>query len=348
MQRKVENGILQLPDGIRINRTIPRTMTMAGLHYLGRLARSVPEGGVILELGPLYGSSTWVLSQNSHPTVTVYSVDTWASQEWIARRLPDAPPFGIDAFRHFVSDCPNVEPIQGMSPQVLEGWSREIDMFFDDATHGDPGFSANVNFALPFVKSGGILCGDDYASGWPDIIRVVDSLAAERGVRPEVCGRVWAITKEAAPGVPSAPVSARIGPWSRGDVVVRVRTQSGEEYTGEPRMWAGAIRRPDPVTGIAIAPREGAEVDGHLTVRLADGSERPGLAFGVFHTFDVPVVNVAIELAPDFARRHTISYQCCEMMPGKSRTMNSKASRDGDFLQKGDGTTISALRVEVD
>ena len=49
---------------------------------------------------------------------------------------------------------------------------------------------------MPFVKDDGILCGDDYASGWPGIVRVVNALGASRGVRPWVAGRCWVLLKE--------------------------------------------------------------------------------------------------------------------------------------------------------
>ena len=129
-------------------------MTSDGLEYLGRIARSVPENGVIVEVGPLFGSSTWVLAKNAHPSVQVYSIDTWEPAPWIDKveaKYRNCKPFSKEAFLHYTKDCPNVTAIQGWSPDIVKDWDLPIDVFFDDATHGDPGFTENMNFLLPFV-----------------------------------------------------------------------------------------------------------------------------------------------------------------------------------------------------
>ncbi len=104
---------------IRINKDIPRTMTMAGLEYLGRLSKCVPENGTIVEIGPLFGSSTWVLAKNAHPSVKVISVDTWEPQPWIDKieaKFPGCKPFSIEAFKYYTQDCENVTAVQAGAP----------------------------------------------------------------------------------------------------------------------------------------------------------------------------------------------------------------------------------------
>ncbi|XDA96885.1 class I SAM-dependent methyltransferase [Sulfitobacter sp. LCG007] len=339
--------ITTFPDGIKVNCSIPRTMTMAGLHYLGRLARSVPENGTIVEVGPLYGSSTWVLRHNSHPSVKIFSLDTWDPQPWIERRLPDALPFGKDAYLHYIRDCENVEPIQGWSPQsVAETWDRPIDMFFDDATHGDPGFSANMNFFLPFVRDDGVLCGDDFASGWPDIIRVVTELARRWDAAPEVAGRVWSVLNNGGRGTGYRSVAEKIGPWTDADVTVRAVTADGTTFDGTPRMWTGQILREAPLTGLGIYPQGKTPVDGTLDLHLANGTSHKDLPFGALHSFDSPVVNFAVRLSDAHAKRHGVRYQCCEILDRK--TLNSRTSRNGNPLQKSEeNSLISAVRVEI-
>ena len=46
------SNIKDFKDGCKINLDIPRTMTLSGLHYLAKLAQSVPENGIICEIGP--------------------------------------------------------------------------------------------------------------------------------------------------------------------------------------------------------------------------------------------------------------------------------------------------------
>jgi hypothetical protein len=343
----VSDAIHTFPDGIRINRSIPQTMTEAGLHYLGRLARSVPQNGVIVEVGPLYGSSTWVLSHNADPSVKIYSIDTWEPAPWIEKRLPDALPFGLDAFKHYIADCPNVTPIQGFSPDVVPDWNERIDLFFDDATHGDPGFSNNVNFFLPFVTDQGILCGDDYASGWPDIVRVVNALADSWGVEPEVSGRVWAIMKNGAANPVARRVAERLGPWTEADLTLSVALEEGDDRHGQPRMWTGRSHETVALTGIGVHCA-GAPLAGSFDVRLADGRELADLPFGEVHRFGAAVTDFRARLSEEDAARFALGYQGCQFTRTPRKTMNTSASPANAWLNKEAGSELCALLLTID
>src|SRR5579871_61910 len=114
---------------IKINRDIPYTMTLYGLEYLGRMARAVPKNGLIVEVGPLFGSSTWVLAQNCDPSVRVISIDTWEPQPWIdtiEEKFPGCKHFSKAAFDFYTADCPNVTAIQGFSPEVMGDFNETI------------------------------------------------------------------------------------------------------------------------------------------------------------------------------------------------------------------------------
>ena len=54
------------------------------------------------------------------------------------------------------------------------------DNFFDvvylDASHDYESVKADINHWLPKIKPGGIICGDDYISGWPEVIKAVDEV----------------------------------------------------------------------------------------------------------------------------------------------------------------------------
>ncbi|MES0883729.1 class I SAM-dependent methyltransferase [Roseibium sp. SCP14] len=346
-----QDDIHVFSDGIKINNSIPRTMTVEGLHYLGKLAQSVPENGTIVEVGPLYGSSTWVLAKNSAPSVKIYSIDTWDPQPWIKKRLPDALEFGLDSFRHYVRDCENVTPIQGWSPQVVEDtWDRPIDLFFDDATHGDPGFSANMNFFLPFVKDDGILCGDDYASGWPDIIRVVNKLAKSWNVTPEVNGRCWAVLKNGGRGTPHNSIADKIGPWCEADLTLTTRSKSGYQHKSQPRTWTGRILENDPLTGVGIFTNGVKKVSGKFDLYFEDGNVSKGLAFDAMHQFEKNITNISVCLDKDYEKEFTVKVQGCEIIRAtpNCKTMNTSSSGPGKLLKKDDETPLSALRLQIE
>lgn len=67
----------------RLNRDIPGQMSDAELERLIELARSVPQNGIIVEVGSLYGLSSWHLSKYCAQGVTVFCIDPWQREKWI-------------------------------------------------------------------------------------------------------------------------------------------------------------------------------------------------------------------------------------------------------------------------
>lgn len=334
-------------DGIMINRSIPRTMTVDGLHYLGKIARCLAENAVIVEIGPLYGSSTWVLAKNSPRGARIYSIDTWAAQDWIPRRLPDALPFGIDAFKCYVRDCPNVIPIQGWSPDVVQDWDAPIDLLFDDATHGDPGFSKNIDFFSRFLKNDGIIAGDDYASGWPDIIQVVNRTALSWGVEPEVCGRVWSMPYKGMENTRASAVADVLAAWTDCDVRLSVRTLSGQEFLGVPRMWCGRMHSMDPVVAMKVG-LEGKGIKGVVRAKTYGNDAIIEAAFDDWLDAGGPIAGFSVKLLGEDRATHDICYQACQILePARDgrRSLNSRVVKNGTWLLGNENVTASALRV---
>jgi hypothetical protein len=319
-----------LNTDILVNDDIPRTMTREGLVYLGRLARSVPENGVIVEVGPLFGSSTWVLAKNAHPSVRVISIDTWEPAAWVDKieaKFPGCHPFSKDAFLHYVADCQNVEPIQGFSPDVMKDWSDPIDLFFDDATHGDPGFSDSLNFYVPLVKTGGVICGDDYASGWPDIVRGVRKLAKDLGgAEPEVIGRVWAMVKPDCGR--SVSITEHIGMSDDG---VRVKVKSSEKgwITAGSGVWAGQLHCVDSLTGLEIsAQTDDRTLHGFFQVRDLRGRLSAWTEFGNPIETNAPIAALRGHLTGPDSLQYEVQYQVCEVDLARRKTANSKLITD--------------------
>lgn len=62
---------------IRLNRAIPGQMTDGELRRLIDLARAVPPGGVIVEVGSLYGLSAWHMAKHCSPGTRVFCIDPW-------------------------------------------------------------------------------------------------------------------------------------------------------------------------------------------------------------------------------------------------------------------------------
>jgi hypothetical protein len=174
--------------------SIPGQISAQELERLARLARMVPPNGCIVEIGSLFGLSSWTLAKNAHPSVTVYCIDPWAREPWM---LPVEESAGqtlsLETFRANVSDVPNIIPLRGYSPMDFAGWQRKIDLLFEDSVHANPVLHQNLTFWAPFVRPGGIICGHDYCDEFPDVKAEADGLGAAMSKTVEVTGAVWSI-----------------------------------------------------------------------------------------------------------------------------------------------------------
>lgn len=184
---------------IRSAMQIPGQLSEIELVEICRIARAVPEGGIIVEVGSLFGRSSYVWANCSKPDVMVYCVDPWERVpwiiEWVEKPLAVTRPFSLDAFLHFTGNSKKIVPIQGYSPDCAGDWSTPIDVYFDDAVHEDPGFSRNVEYWLQHLKPGGVFAGDDFRPDWYDITRRVVTTAQEWRTRLQVTGNLFWMRK---------------------------------------------------------------------------------------------------------------------------------------------------------
>jgi len=138
-------------------------MNETELRCIERWASEVPENGVIMEIGSLFGRSAYAWAKSCHPSVNVYCVDAFYD-----------PTTGTDFYPEFhenTKDISNITPILNLCPWFP--YSRYVDkpadIFFIDAAHKNPNDWEIIVFALKNLKSGGLLCGHDYLSTFPDV-----------------------------------------------------------------------------------------------------------------------------------------------------------------------------------
>ncbi|MEO1147902.1 MAG: class I SAM-dependent methyltransferase, partial [Cyanobacteria bacterium J06638_22] len=157
---------------------IPGQVSEFELRAIELVASLVPQDGCIVEVGSLFGRSSWAWAKSVDPSVTVYCVDPWRKNAGI-RPMEErfGITYGIEEFRKNTADCDNIEPLQGYSPHDFADWHQPIDLYYDDAVHQDPGFSDNLEFWASHLKPHGILCGDDFRPRFPDICNGVQKYA---------------------------------------------------------------------------------------------------------------------------------------------------------------------------
>jgi len=198
-------------------------MTQNGRRFLKALA-SQTTSGCFLEVGPLFGSSTQAIDAGRRLDAPIHTIDTFEPADWVERRV--GRQLSREAFDGYTSYIDQLVVHQGFAPDVVrDTWSDQVGFYFDDATHGDPGWTDNFEFFKPFFTEDAIVCGDDFAGGWPDITRNVTRIAEEWGVGLYVFGRVWAMTRvdeerivhaatEAEPVLAGATITSVLGPDS--------------------------------------------------------------------------------------------------------------------------------------
>jgi len=178
-----------------IDLSIPGQMTEGELRGIEGLARKVPKGGSIVEVGSLFGLSSYTWATTVDPSVTVHCIDPWVREQWIVdlveAKIAGCPEFSIDAFKRYTRTCTNLTAHQGYSPREFGDWSGRVDLFFDDALHHNPYFRESIRFWLNKMKAGGIMCGHDYCDEWPDVKAEVNLLAGELGVLVHTRQWLW-------------------------------------------------------------------------------------------------------------------------------------------------------------
>jgi hypothetical protein len=178
-----------------IDLNIPGQMSEEELRGVEHLAKRVRPGGHIVEIGSLYGLSSFTWATSVDPSVTVYCIDPWVRAPWVIelveQKVPNCPEFSFEAFQQYTKSCANIIPIRGYSPDDVKDWGKQIDLIFDDALHHNPFFRNNLRFWLPKVRPGGIMCGHDYCSEWPDVVNEVDRLAREFGLQVRQRQKLW-------------------------------------------------------------------------------------------------------------------------------------------------------------
>ena len=159
-------------------------MLESELKVLEKLAQSVSKHGTIVEVGSMFGRSSVCLAMSA-PTSTVYCIDTFDdSVKLYNNKLDDIDnKFPVknklynlkEEFINNTKNISNIVAIEGFSPNIDYN-GGEIDLFFLDAEHSNPGDWNNLCHFIPMIKSEGIVCGHDYLLGFPDVIKNVNIL----------------------------------------------------------------------------------------------------------------------------------------------------------------------------
>ena len=182
------------------NRSIPGWFDDDDISTLESLSNSI-ENGILVEVGSMHGRSAYCLGTSS-PSSTVYCFDYCPGSDWILVKSSDGSSRlnSIEIFQHYTSECKNIIPIK-LPYLACPKWDNGlVDLVFVDAMHTNPSDWENIEFWLPKIKTGGILCGHDYYTKerngfvhYPDVVANVRRLESMLNIPVTLSDRssVW-------------------------------------------------------------------------------------------------------------------------------------------------------------
>lgn len=162
-------------------------MTNQELSVLNKISKLIPDDGVIVEVGSMFGRSACVWA-SSKPLGKIYCIDIFYEKYDVTHNIPteiclehsfplNGQSFNIlEEFQKNTKNFPNINMIRGCSPFVKYD-GPPIDLFFLDASHTNPNDWENIEYFLPLIKDGGIISGHDYIPDvFPDVVENVKRL----------------------------------------------------------------------------------------------------------------------------------------------------------------------------
>ncbi len=133
------------------------------LELLARLARTMPDGAVVVEVGSYQGRSTLAIAEglDAVSDATLVAVDTFAGDPaWSDRTAPDE---GRAIFDRNTAEVSFLQVIQRGSVTAAEQVAdASVDWVFIDALHDYRSVIADIRAWAPKLKPDGLLSGHDW------------------------------------------------------------------------------------------------------------------------------------------------------------------------------------------
>lgn len=194
-----------------INEKIPGWNNTEILRKLAEFSANVPENGAILELGGLFGRSTYALGHNKKNSVKLFTIDIWPTiyldnhreiyfhdkragadeTELITERLKNDPERldGKDFHELWKLYTAGIDNLVGIKDYTTLD-NKDFPMFdfiFHDAGHDFHNVYNDLVHWFPKLKDDGIIIIDDYEStNFPEVIKAVDIFVKNNNLQTEM------------------------------------------------------------------------------------------------------------------------------------------------------------------
>jgi len=193
---------------------VPGWTSRRKLQYLRKNVRSLDGHGIIVEIGVWFGRSALAMADACRGTnKRVFAIDPWMDfyQDGVlASPTIDEKRWGVKSFEaiyeKFMENRTRfgleqyLIPRRAESTVAAQNWfaegGGEISMIFIDGNHEYDMVKGDLTSWFPFVKEGGLICGDDW--DWPAVQEAVyDFLQTQPQLELEapVARTMWAFRK---------------------------------------------------------------------------------------------------------------------------------------------------------
>ncbi len=194
-----------------LNQDIPGWNGIEILNVLAEYASNVPENGNILEMGALFGRSTYALGHNKGQSVNLFVIDIWSTlyleyynnspmhdntcSEVERTRITDRikkNPDRIDAadffdlWKHYTAGIPNLQAVKGKT--LMENFNFPLfDLIIHDASHSYNDVYSDLHHWIPKLTSNGVVIVDDYDNElFPGCVEAVDKVIKDLNLKYEM------------------------------------------------------------------------------------------------------------------------------------------------------------------
>lgn len=194
-----------IPKQIETYLDVPGFNNPKHLDALAETASSIQSGARVLEIGPAFGCSTWVLMTNLQRGVELHTCDTFGMNHPALKQRHyngvmakhghnSAIAYAMNLylekdhrtlFNHNVNQHPRryevLKEIHAYPSLELLAKDTNWDMVYIDGLHS----YENVSSELNFLKDVPLLCGDDYHPAHPGTMQAIDEFVANKKLKLE-------------------------------------------------------------------------------------------------------------------------------------------------------------------
>ena len=148
---------------------------------LFKIARSLRENSVIVEIGSFKGKSTCFIAEGiGDKKMQFFCIDPW--MDGLMQEKGNA------IFREFLKNTKRYRNrfsiLRKFSHEVIKEWptNRKIDFLWVDGDHSYEGVKKDTLNWIPLVKKGSFICFHDYRDA-PGVKKVVDELVKDKEIK---------------------------------------------------------------------------------------------------------------------------------------------------------------------